>query len=175
MASMGLLLLVAFGLVIGCGGRDDGAPVPVGYERVELDGMRFVLPSGLPVDEHPHDGSLFIAREAGTLAEQPRVVASVEMSDGTFLNAVADVRDVNVSGVRDFRPRSDVAFDVPGSDEARRLVVTFRSGENGDIPTTRTTIVARKGKHFYLFSVVIPDAKRGELDAEVIVHSLELN
>ena len=173
-AMTGLLLLFPLGLAVGCGGGNDDADVPAGYVSVELDGMRFVLPKGLPIDEEPDDGALFIARKAGTLAAEPRVVGQVRQSGATLLQAVAQVRNVNVSGVRDFKPRSDVEFDVPGSDEARRVTITFLSGDDNDIPTTRTTVVAKKGDQFYLFSVAVPDARRGEMDADTIAESLEL-
>lgn len=167
-----LLLLLLLGLSTGCG--DGGSGVPGGYKRVEIGGLRFVLPENLPVDESPADGSLFVARRPGVLAQQPRVVGVTETSDSEFLNVVANIREVNTSGVRDYRPVSDVEVEVPGSDDARRLVTTFGAGERGEIPTTRTLIVARKGKRHFLFAVATPDAKRDTLDVDTILGSLEL-
>jgi hypothetical protein len=166
------LLLLSLGLAIGCGSGDSDAPA--GYTSTEIGGLRFVLPEDLSVDESPDDGSLFIARAPGALARQARVVASTEESDSPFLNVVGDIRTVNTSGVRNFRPVSDSEVEVPGSDDAHRVVLTFGAGERGEIPTTRTTIVIRKGKRYFLFSVVTPDAKRDELDVDAIVRSLEL-
>jgi hypothetical protein len=173
-ALTGLLLLIpALGLAA-CGGDDAGADVPAGYQRVEVGGLRFVLPSGLPIDKSPGDGSLFIARRPGVLAQQARVVAGVDTSDSEFLNVVANITAENTNGLKDFHPVSDVAIDIPGSDAAHRVVTTFLSGEKLDVPTTRTTVVAKKGKQFFQFTVAVPDSKRGELNVDTIVKSLEL-
>jgi hypothetical protein len=173
-AMTGLLLLLPLGLAVGCG--DGGSDVPAGYKRVEIGGLRFVLPSDLPVDEQPDDGELFVASKPGKLVMQPRVVASAENSDSEFLNVVGNIREVNTFGVRKFDPVSDVAIDVPGSDGAHRLVHTYVTGDKGgpDVPTTTTTVVMHKGKRFFIFTIAIPDAKRDELDAGPIVRSLEL-
>ncbi len=61
------------------------------------------MPAGLPLDESPADGSLFVARKAGTLAEQARIVASVDDFPGNLLQAVGEVRDSNPTGVRRLR------------------------------------------------------------------------
>jgi hypothetical protein len=173
-AMTGLLLLIpAFGLAA-CGGAEAGSDVPAGYKRVETGGVRLVLPTGLPVDEAPPDGSLFIARPPGVLAEHPRVGAKADTSDEEFLNVVSDIGGVNTEGLKNFEKVSDDEVHVAGSDVAHRVVNTFLAGEQEDIPTTRTTIVAKKDKQYVLLTVVVPDSKRGELNVDTIVKSLEL-
>ena len=107
---------------------------------------------------------------------QPRVVGSVDTSPATLLQVVADIRDVNTFGLRDFKPVSDTELDIPGSEGAHRVVQTYITGDKGgpDVPTTATTVVMHKGKRFFIFTIAIPDAKRDELDAGPIVRSLEL-
>ena len=131
----GLLLLLPLGLAIGCG--DSGSDVPAGYKRVEIGGLRFVVPSDLPVDEHPDGGELFIASRQGKLVMQPRVVGSVDTSPATLLQVVADIRDVNTFGLRDFKPVSDTELDIPGSEGAHRVVQTYITGDKGSTTSPR--------------------------------------
>jgi hypothetical protein len=172
-----MLLLIPLGLMTACGDSgDNGADVPTGYKRVESGGLRFVVPTAFRVDDDRESGDLFVASPPGTLARQPRVVGTKGTSFGapSFASDVANLRDVNTTAVGRYTPVSDGKFEVPGSDEGYRIVTTFDAGVDRDVPSRRVLIVARKGTTVYQLAIVIPDAKRGSLDADLVARSLEL-
>jgi hypothetical protein len=172
----GMLLLLPVGVVAACGDAgSSGADVPAGYKRVDSDGMRFIVPAALPVGKGLDPGQLFMISPPGTPATEPRVAgARGTAGHAQFRNDVLNARDVNTAPVEDFTPVSDGRIDVPGSDEAYRVVSRFKAGEKFDIPTTEVLIAARRGTAVYQLEIVVPDAKRASLDADLVARSLEI-
>ena len=141
-----------------------GPGVPAGYRAVELDAARFAIPRDLPVDDRfVNVDTVFSAVKPGPRSSQPRVFLDVYSSRRSLASEVRSAGDAD--GVT---LASDDAAEVPGSDEARRLVATADG-------RTVTIVLARRGTRYFRLAIVVPDATHDKLDAAAVAGSFELN
>jgi hypothetical protein len=142
-----------------------GPGLAAGYRAVEVDAARFAIPRDLPADDRfVNVDTVFSAVKPGARSsQQPRVSLDVYASRKSLANEVR-----SATGADAVKLDSDDPADVPGSDEARRLVFTAKD-------TTVTIVLAHKGTRFMRLAIAIPDAKRDELDASAVAGSFELN
>jgi len=161
------VVLVAAGLA-GIVALSTTAGPPDGYWGFDQDGVRVDLPRDLRTA--PTSGPDVLI-EVGDERGDGVLVASVPRRGRTLERYVA----FTIQGIRGGRAAGEVVedeeADVPGADDARRLVADYR--ERG----LRTTqVIAQAGSRFVTLSVTERrDAPDAVLDTDTIVDSFELD